>query len=200
MEDARQMRARWKKAGGIFAMIRMIAAGDRRLMTRVNRWRPPRWLRTWMTAASRAGDGWLWIGLGALIALFGGPLRIEAILTGLASAGLGWAVFFFVKKLAGRERPCASQPNCWATLLPPDRFSFPSGHTIMAFAITASIGLYYPSLLAGLIFCAMSVAASRVLLGLHYLTDVLAGIALGCLIGMSMTVAVPRLLTAILNV
>jgi len=51
-----------------------------------------------------------------------------------------------------------------------------------------------------LIFCAMSVAASRVLLGLHYLTDVLAGIALGCLIGMSMTVAVPRLLTAILNV
>jgi undecaprenyl-diphosphatase len=70
----------------------------------------------------------------------------------------------------------------------------------MAFAITASIGLYYPALLAGLIFCATSVAASRVLLGLHYLTDVLAGIALGCLIGMSMTVAVPRLLTAILNV
>jgi undecaprenyl-diphosphatase len=181
-------------------MIRMIAAGDRRLMRRVNRWRPPRWLRTWMVAASRAGDGWLWVALGALIALFGGPSRIEAILSGLASASLGWAVFFFVKNLAGRERPCATEPHCWARLLPPDRFSFPSGHTIMAFAITASIGLYYPALLAGLIFCAMSIAASRVLLGLHYLTDVLAGIALGCLIGMSMTVVVPRLLATILNV
>ncbi len=181
-------------------MIRMIAAGDRRLMSRVNRWRPPRWLRTWMVAASRAGDGWLWIGVGAFVALFGGSSRIEAILTGLASAGMGWAVFFCVKNLAGRERPCATEPNCWATLLPPDRFSFPSGHTIMAFAITASVGLYYPAMLGFLIFCAMSVAASRVLLGLHYLTDVLAGIALGCLIGMSMTVVVPRLLAVILNV
>lgn len=178
-------------------MIRMITASDRRLMRRVNQWRPPLWLRTWMLASSRAGDGWLWIALGALIALFGGDARLVAILTGLASAGVGWVVFFWVKQLAGRERPCATEPHCWATLLPPDRFSFPSGHTIMAFAITASIGLYYPALLAGLIFCAMSIAASRILLGLHYLTDVLAGMVLGCSIGVAMTIVIPRLLAAI---
>jgi undecaprenyl-diphosphatase len=177
----------------------MITAGDRRLMRRVNQWRPPRWLRTWMLASSHAGDGWLWIVLGALIALFGGSARVVAILTGLASAGLGWAAFFYVKQLAGRERPCAIEPHCWATLLPPDRFSFPSGHTIMAFAITGSIGLYYPALLAGLIFCAMSIAASRILLGLHYLTDVLAGMVLGCAIGVAMTAVIPRLLATILN-
>jgi undecaprenyl-diphosphatase len=69
----------------------------------------------------------------------------------------------------------------------------------MAFAITASIGLYYPALLAGLIFCAMSVAASRILLGLHYLMDVLVGMVLGCAIGVAMTVVIPRLLAAILT-
>lgn len=152
-----------------------------------------------MLASSRAGDGWLWLALAIVILIFGGSERLAAILTGLASAGLGWAVFFFVKKLTGRERPCVSEPNCWANLLPPDRFSFPSGHTIMAFAITVSISLFYPKLLAGLVFCAMSVAASRILLGLHYLTDVLAGIALGCGIGIAMFLVIPRLLAAILN-
>jgi undecaprenyl-diphosphatase len=69
--------------------------------------------------------------------------------------------------------------------LPPDRFSFPSGHTITAFAITFSLGLYYPVLLAGLVFCAGSVAASRLILGLHYLSDVLAGMLIGTAIGVA---------------
>lgn len=162
-------------------------------MRRINRWRPPRWVRAWMLASSRAGDGWLWIALAVLLALFGGQNRAPAILTGLASAALGWAIFYAVKQVAGRERPCATESSCWATLLPPDRFSFPSGHTIMAFGISVSLGLYYPALLAGLVFCAMSIAASRVLLGLHYVTDVLAGMALGCGIGVAMFLAVPRI-------
>ncbi len=152
-----------------------------------------------MIASSRAGDGWLWMALGVVILLFGGSRRITALLTGLAAAGAGWLVFFCVKKVTGRERPCAIDRNCWATLLPPDRFSFPSGHTMMAFAIAVSISLFYPGLLAGLIFCAMSIAASRIMLGLHYLTDVLAAIALGCAIGMSIFLAIPPLLNAILG-
>jgi undecaprenyl-diphosphatase len=54
-----------------------------------------------------------------------------------------------------------------------------------AFAITFSLGSYYPNLLAGLIFCAISVAASRILLGLHYLSDVLVGIVVGSAIGVA---------------
>ena len=59
---------------------------------------------------------------------------------------------------------------------------------ITAFAITFSLGLYYPALLAGLIFCALSVAASRVILGLHYLSDVLIGIVIGTTIGIGIFV------------
>ncbi len=36
---------------------------DHRLMRRMNRWRAPRWIRYWMIAATRMGDGWLWYGL-----------------------------------------------------------------------------------------------------------------------------------------
>jgi undecaprenyl-diphosphatase len=166
-------------------MFRLITAGDRKVMHRLNQWAAPRWIRNWMVVASRAGDGWLWIALGTILLLFGGDRRFAALEAGLASVGAGLLTFFVVKHVIGRERPCSIEAHCWAKLLPPDRFSFPSGHTITAFAVAVPIGLFYPALLAGLIFCAMSVASSRVLLGLHYLSDVLAGILIGCTIGMA---------------
>ena len=166
-------------------MIRMITAGDRKVMRRVNRWAPPLWVRHWMVFASRAGDGWGWVLFGFFVLLWGGDKRFAALEAGLISVGAGQILFSVVKRLTGRARPCATEAHCWATLLPPDRFSFPSGHTITAFAVAVPLGLFYPALLAPLIFCAMSVASSRVLLGLHYLSDVIAGIAIGCLLGMA---------------
>jgi undecaprenyl-diphosphatase len=87
-----------------------------------------------------------------------------------------------LKRAAGRRRPCAFEPHCWATLLPPDQFSFPSGHTITAFAVALSLIHFYPDLTVGLLFCALSVAASRILLGMHFLSDVVAGAAIGALL------------------
>jgi len=40
---------------------------DQRLMRRMNRWRAPRWIRIWMIAATRLGDGWIWYGLGIML-------------------------------------------------------------------------------------------------------------------------------------
>jgi undecaprenyl-diphosphatase len=162
-----------------------VEAGDERLMRRVNRWRPPRWLRLWMIAATRAGDGWLWYGAGLAVALFGGAERLDALLAAGLAMGVGIAAFLKLKRAFGRKRPCAVEPNCWATLLPPDQFSFPSGHTITAFAAAVSLGSYYPALLPGLLFCAASVALSRIVLGMHFLSDVVAGGVLGALLGYS---------------
>lgn len=164
-------------------MLRVITAGDRRIMLRLNRWQAPLWIRRWMLLATRGGDGWLWSTIGALILLFGGERRFDALAAGFVALGAAQLTFFVLKRWIGRERPCATATHCWSSLLPPDRFSFPSGHTITAFAITFSLGLYYPALLVGLVFCALSVAASRVILGLHYLSDVLAGLVIGILIG-----------------
>jgi undecaprenyl-diphosphatase len=168
----------------------MVAASDYRLMLRINGWRAPRWLRLWMIAATRGGDGWLWYAMGLVLALFGGPERWHALAAAALAAGLGIALFLKLKRSFRRPRPCALAPHCWATLLPPDQFSFPSGHTITAFAVMVALGTFYPAMLPGLFFCAASVALSRIMLGMHFLSDVLAGAAIGGLLGYACAVVV----------
>jgi len=152
-------------------------------MRRVNRWTPPHWMRLWMVAATRGGDGWLWYAVGGAVALDGGPARFRALLAAVLAVSVGMALFLSLKRACGRKRPCALEPHSWATLLPPDQFSFPSGHTITAFAMALSMGAFYPVILLGLLFCAFSVALSRILLGMHFLSDVLAGAAIGSALG-----------------
>ena len=153
----------------------------------VNGWRAPRWVQVWMLAATRAGDGWLWWGIGTIVLIFGGPLRFRAIAAAVLAAGVGILLFRQVKKATGRKRPGTYGPHCWADLLPPDQFSFPSGHTITAFAVSVSLSIFYPSVAVGLLFCALSVAASRIVLGMHFLSDVLAGSAIGILLAFAAT-------------
>ena len=59
------------------------------------------------------------------------------------------------------------------------RESFPSGHTITAFAVCTPLIAQYPNAAPGILFCALSVAASRVITGMHFLSDVIVGGVLG---------------------
>jgi undecaprenyl-diphosphatase len=152
-------------------------------MRRVNGWTPPQWMRLWMLAATRGGDGWLWYAMALVVVLAGGRERVRAIGAAAIAVSAGIVLFLWLKRTCGRKRPCELAPHCWATLLPPDQFSFPSGHAITAFSIAISLGMFYPALLGGLLFCAASVALSRILLGMHFLSDVLAGAALGSILG-----------------
>ncbi|MCZ2152225.1 MAG: phosphatase PAP2 family protein [Bryobacterales bacterium] len=161
------------------AFFTFISASDHSLMRRVNRWPAPKWLRLWMIYATRGGDGWLWYLMGLAILLFGGERRAAATASAGIAAGMSIALFLGLKRVTGRKRPCQIEPHCWARLLPPDQFSFPSGHAMTAFAVASSLGHFYPFLAPGLLFCAISVAASRILLGMHFLSDVVAGAALG---------------------
>lgn len=165
------------------SMLNFIASGDHRLMHTVNRWQPPRWIRLWMICATRGGDGWLWYAMGLVILFLGGADRWLALGSAGLAACAGILAFLKLKRVTGRKRPCTIEPSCWAQLLPPDQFSFPSGHTITAFAVSLPLMHFYPELTAGLLFCACSIALSRILLGLHFLSDVLAGAAIGALLG-----------------
>jgi undecaprenyl-diphosphatase len=160
-----------------------VASRDHRVMVRMNHWRPPKWLRMWMLAATRGGDGGLWCALGLAVALYGGPQRSHALLAATLAVVMGVALFVTLKQAFRRGRPCGLVPHCWVDLLPPDQFSFPSGHTITAFAVAISLGGFYPEMLPGLLFFAVSIAASRIVLGMHFLSDVLAGAALGTILG-----------------
>jgi undecaprenyl-diphosphatase len=169
------------------AMLHLISTGDHKVMRRVNSWPAPRWVRLWALCATRGGDGWLWYGMGAVVLLFGGEARFRAVGAAALAAATGIAIFLNLKKSIGRKRPGAFQPHCWATLLPPDQFSFPSGHTITAFAVAISLSRWNPELAVGLLFCAVSIAASRVLLGMHFLSDVVAGAAIGTKLALGAT-------------
>jgi undecaprenyl-diphosphatase len=84
-----------------------------------------------------------------------------------------------VKRSTGRQRPFQIVPSVIAGAAPLDAFSFPSGHTLHAVAFTLVALRYYPSLVGILAAFTLLTAASRIVLGLHYPSDVLAGAALG---------------------
>src|SRR5208282_2104485 len=120
-------------------MLSYISTRDHNLMRRLNGWRPPRWVRIWMIVASRLGDGWLWYAIGLILLMFGGRGRFVAVGAATVSAAASVTLFLKLKKLARRRRPCAIERSCWATLLPPDQFSFPSGHSMTAFSVAVPL-------------------------------------------------------------
>jgi undecaprenyl-diphosphatase len=164
-------------------MLGFIIRRDYSLMRLANNWAAPRWMRAYVLSATRAGDGWLWYAMGLAILLFGGDDRFAALGSAGTAALLSVLLFIGLKRFTGRRRPCEIEPHCWATLLPPDQFSFPSGHTMTAFAVALPLSLSYPTLTVGLLFCALSIAMSRILLGMHFLSDVIAGAVIGAGLG-----------------
>lgn len=158
---------------------------DQRVMRRVNSWKAPRWIRFWMLTATRMGDGWLWYGLGAILLALGGSRAYAAVGAAGTAAIFGIFLFKLLKKLSHRPRPCQVQPHCWSKVLPPDQFSFPSGHTMTAFSIALVVSYFYPTLEWPLYFLALSIGVSRIVLGMHFLSDVLAGAVLGSALGVA---------------
>jgi undecaprenyl-diphosphatase len=164
------------------ALLGTVDASDQRLAERVRSWAPPRWFRIWMMAATRFGDGpgWAAVGLGMIAA---GPRGRAAAAAGTAAAFLASATFMAIKRSCRRRRPCDIAPHPLFHVRPPDAFSFPSGHTMNAFAVATALALRFPALSPGLFLLAASIGASRVVLGLHFASDVWAGAALGALLG-----------------
>lgn len=156
---------------------------DLRIMRRLHRWRAPRPIRISMLLMSRLGNGWLWYSLGVFILIWGGQDRYRAFFAGVLSALVAILVFQRVKPLSRRRRPCEIEPHCWAMITPPDRFSFPSGHAMTSFAIAVAVGSFYPQYQPGLLAIAVLIATSRIVVGMHFLTDIIVGAMMGALIG-----------------
>lgn len=143
-----------------------------------------RGLQTLMKSLTRAGDtpGWVVHGL-VLYAL----LSIDAHVLGVmaAAATMGTVASQLAKRAFRRRRPTASIPGFTARTADPDPFSFPSGHSTVAFAIATAAVASNPVLGALELGLAASIASSRLVLGAHYPVDVLGGIALGLACGLT---------------
>jgi len=156
---------------------------DHQVMKRVNRWRAPRWIRWWMLGATRAGDGWLWGLVGIAVLLSQDAMRFRAVEAAACAVTLGIVIFHKVKRVFCRLRPRDIEPHCWAHIVTKDKFSFPSGHSTTAFAVAVSVGCFYPEIRPALLVLAGNVAVSRVVVGMHFVSDVLVGSGMGALLG-----------------
>lgn len=172
------------------AVLAYVSRGDLRLSGRIQGWRPPRALRLWLLWATHLGDGWLWFIAGALLLAGGGPYRRVLAAAALAAGGAN-ATIIYLKRRFRRGRPGPYVPNPLFDLAF-DRFSFPSGHATNAFALGSVAALSFHALAPLAVLVAGSIALSRVVLGRHYLSDVLVGSLLGTLAGSTAYLAVVR--------
>jgi undecaprenyl-diphosphatase len=171
-------------------VLTFVTASDARLWGRMRRWTPPRWVRVWMLWATTLGDGWLWLSVAFALLEGGGHWRRVLAAAALA-AGLANMTLVLLKRRFRRPRPCDEAPHPalrayssgFLTYVPSDRFSFPSGHSMNAFALGAVLALTFPWAAPAILLVAGTIAASRFILGLHFLSDVLVGSLLGALIG-----------------
>jgi len=133
----------------------------------------------YFAAVSRLGDGVFWYTLMATLVVFDGLAGLRASLH-LALTGLVVLVLYkLLKRWTRRPRPFASDVRIRAWVAPLDEFSFPSGHTLHAVAFSLVAMAHYPMLALLLVPFTASVALSRVVLGLHYPSDVLAATVIG---------------------
>jgi membrane-associated phospholipid phosphatase len=144
---------------------------------------------------AHSGDSWLWMaGLG-LIWLFGRPdWHQRAALLALAVVFQA-LVIFTVKQLVQRERPRGDFGGIYRTF---DPHSFPSGHATRAILLAVmAVGLGPPWFAVLLLLWAPLVSLARVATGLHYISDVAAGVLIGLLMGLGMLAAQGLIIRAV---
>jgi undecaprenyl-diphosphatase len=165
--------------------FRAVALWDEAWCLRLNRASGVRWVRALFRAVSRLGDGVFWYVLMGGFLLADGSAAVAPVLRMVAVGTVGLAIYKWLKKRTSRPRPYQVRAAIRPGADPLDQFSFPSGHTLHAVAFSVLVTAYHPPL-AWLVWpFTLLVAASRVVLGLHYPTDVLAGATIGAALALA---------------
>lgn len=130
------------------------------------------------------GDkGLIWIGA-AVVLLFFKKYRKWGVLVLVALLITALAGEIVLKNLIARPRPCTFFPEMELLISRPDSYSFPSGHSASSFAAAVVLLRCRKAFGIPALILAFLIAFSRMFLFVHYPTDVLAGVALGILMGL----------------
>ncbi|EQD63108.1 phosphoesterase PA-phosphatase related protein, partial [mine drainage metagenome] len=154
-----------------------------RLCLRANRWGARRVVGALFRLVSRLGDGVFWYVLMAVLSVFGGERGLRATVEMAATGLLALTLYRLLKHWTQRPRPFRSVDGIVAHVPPLDEFSFPSGHTLQAVSFSLIACAWFPMLTPLLLVFTLLVAASRIVLGLHYPSDVLAASVIGLVLG-----------------
>lgn len=168
--------------------------GDLAWCLRANGWCARAHVLRVFATISRLGDGVAWYVLMAALVVMDGMQGLAASAHLAATGVVALLLYKGLKRWTRRPRPFASDVRIRAWIAPLDEFSFPSGHTLHAVAFTVVALAYYPQLAWLLLPFTALVALSRVVLGLHYPSDVLAATAIGGGLGaLSLWIGAPLL-------
>ena len=167
------------KAPGLNAFLARIDAADYGLCRTLNRGAPFAAPRLLFRIASRLGDGIVWYVLIVMLPLLYGAAALRPAIVMALTGVLGLVLYTLLKRVFVRERPFITHAAIDLKAAPLDRYSFPSGHTLHAVSFAWQATAHFPELGWLLMPLAALIAGSRVVLGLHYPSDVLAGAAIG---------------------
>jgi len=131
------------------------------------------------TLVSRSGDGYLYPLIAVLICVLVPSSAREFILAASIAYALEMALYKLLKNSIRRNRPCHAMIGVTNGVATMDTFSFPSGHTAAAFVMTTLFYYFFPLCAIAVLLWACMIGFSRIYLGVHYPTDILAGTLLG---------------------
>ena len=131
---------------------------------------------------SKSGDGYLQIILPLALWLYFGSSASHYVAIIVIALVIERCLYWVLKNSLKRKRPPAAIPAFEAFITASDEFSFPSGHTSAAFLLAVLTALSFPAIATPLFIWAAAVGISRVILGVHFPADIVAGACLGSLI------------------
>ncbi|MFH7767246.1 phosphatase PAP2 family protein [Acinetobacter sp. BSP-28] len=140
---------------------------------------------------SRLGNGMFWFVMLASLWMLQGAFYIVQLLYLLISGSIGTAIYKILKNKTVRPRPYQVHQVIRLQEPPLDHFSFPSGHTLHAVMASTVMGYIQPMLLVLMLPFTILVAVSRMVLGLHYPSDVLVGALIGVVVASGIIMSAP---------
>ncbi len=168
-------RALWRDSERLLAWIereRLVALWMHGAATRA-------WVVRALTTVSLAGDGWLWYAIIAALPWWGGPTGGSAAARMIGVGLVDLLLYKIVKRWIARPRPFRSGEGFRECTRSLDEYSFPSGHTLHSVAFSFILTAYYPASAIFVWPMTLLIAASRIILGLHYPSDVIVGGLIG---------------------